>query len=54
MKNVIYFFIGFAAMTMIACMTIMFTEPKHILLATYVFILAAVLGTASLLTIPKK
>jgi hypothetical protein len=54
MKNIVYFFIGFATMTMIACIAIMFTEPQHILLATYVFILAAVLGTASLLTIPKK
>jgi hypothetical protein len=54
MKYMSFLLTGFSAITMICCIALMFTEPKHIEFATYVFLLAAVLGTASLLTTPKK
>jgi hypothetical protein len=41
---------GFSMITMICCMILMFTEPNYIQLATYVFLLAGVLGIASILT----
>ena len=39
---------------MIGSLTLMFTEPQHILLATYVFVLATILGAVVLLTLDKR
>ena len=54
MKYMNFLFTGIAAITMACCLVLMFTEPEHVEFATYVFLLAGVLGTVSILTIQKK
>jgi hypothetical protein len=54
MKYMSFLLTGFSAITMICCIALMFTEPKHIEFATYVFLLAGVLGTASILITSKS
>ena len=54
MKYMNFLFTGIAAITMACCLVLMFTEPEHVEFATYVFLLAGVLGTVSTLTIQKK
>jgi lipoprotein signal peptidase len=54
MKYMTFLFTGISVITMIFCLVLMFTEPKDIEFATYVFILAGVLGTVSLLTNNKR
>jgi hypothetical protein len=54
MKYISFLLTGFSAITMICCIALMFTKPNYIQFATYVFLLAGVLGIASMLTTSKR
>ena len=54
MKYMNFLFAGIAAITMACCLVLMFTEPEHVEFATYVFLLAGVIGTIQLLIIRTK
>ena len=54
MKYMNFLFTGIALITMACCLVLMWTEPEHVVFATYVFLLAGVLGTVSILNIRTK
>lgn len=54
MKYMNFLFTGIAAITMVCCLVLMWTEPEHVEFATYVFLLAGVLGTIQILIIRTK
>lgn len=54
MKYMNFLFAGIAIITMTCCLVLMWTEPQHVMFATYVFLLAGVLGTVSILNSRTK